>query len=44
MGDFSAVNAVYGEYFTGLAPARSTVAVVALPKASRVEIEVLARV
>jgi 2-iminobutanoate/2-iminopropanoate deaminase len=44
MADFAAVNAVYGEYFTGLAPARSTVAVAALPKASRVEIEVLARV
>ncbi len=42
MNDFAAVNAAYGEYFTGVAPARSTVAVAALPKGSRVEIEVLA--
>jgi len=42
MNDFAAVNAAYGEYFTGVAPARSTVAVAALPKASRVEVEVLA--
>ncbi len=42
MNDFTAVNAAYGEYFTGLAPARSTVAVAALPKGSRVEVEVLA--
>jgi 2-iminobutanoate/2-iminopropanoate deaminase len=43
MNDFAAVNAIYGEAFTTLAPARSTVAVAALPKASRVEIEVIAR-
>lgn len=43
MNDFAAVNAIYGEAFTALAPARSTVAVAALPKASRVEIEVTAR-
>ncbi len=42
MNDFAAVNAAYGEYFTGVAPARSTVAVAALPKGSRVEVEVLA--
>jgi 2-iminobutanoate/2-iminopropanoate deaminase len=42
MGDFANVNAVYGEYFVDLAPARSTVAVAALPKGSRVEIEVVA--
>lgn len=29
--DFAAVNAVYAEYFTGTLPARSTVAVAALP-------------
>jgi 2-iminobutanoate/2-iminopropanoate deaminase len=42
MNDFAAVNAAYGEYFTGIAPARSTVAVAGLPKGSRVEVEVLA--
>jgi 2-iminobutanoate/2-iminopropanoate deaminase len=40
MADFAAVNAVYGEYFGAVAPARSTVAVAALPLGSRVEIEV----
>ncbi len=43
MADFAAVNAVYGEYFSGVAPARSTVAVAALPLGSRVEIEVVAQ-
>ncbi len=42
MNDFAAVNAVYGEAFDGVAPARSTVAVAALPKNARVEIEVVA--
>ena len=42
MADFAAVNAVYGESFATVAPARSTVAVAALPRGSRVEIEVLA--
>ncbi|GAC1541388.1 MAG: RidA family protein [Vulcanimicrobiaceae bacterium] len=42
MNDFAAVNAVYGERFGGVAPARSTVAVAALPKNARVEIEVIA--
>ncbi|GAC1396328.1 MAG: RidA family protein [Vulcanimicrobiaceae bacterium] len=42
MNDFAAVNAVYGEVFDVNAPARSTVAVAALPKGARVEIEVLA--
>ena len=31
VNDFAAVNAVYAEYFTGTQPARSTVAVAALP-------------
>lgn len=45
MGDFAAVNTVYGEAFGGDgAPARSTVAVAALPKGARVEIEVVAAV
>lgn len=39
--DFASVNAVYGEFFTGDAPARSCVAVQALPLGSLVEIEAL---
>ncbi len=42
MNDFGTVNAIYGEYFTATPPARSTVAVAALPRGSRVEIEVIA--
>ena len=42
MADFAAVNEVYGEYFTEIPPARSTVAVKELPKGVQVEIEVLA--
>jgi 2-iminobutanoate/2-iminopropanoate deaminase len=43
MADFAAVNAVYGECFEGgPVPARSTVAVAALPRGSAVEIEVVA--
>jgi 2-iminobutanoate/2-iminopropanoate deaminase len=42
MNDFAAVNEVYGRYFTELPPARSTIAVAALPKGVNVEIEVLA--
>lgn len=42
MRDFAAVNAVYAEAFTGVAPARSAVAVAALPRGARVEIEVVA--
>jgi 2-iminobutanoate/2-iminopropanoate deaminase len=43
MADFAAVNAVYGECFEdGPVPARSTVAVAALPRKSAVEIEVVA--
>lgn len=44
MGDFAAVNAVYGEHFPAAPPARSTVAVARLPKDARVEIEMIARV
>lgn len=39
MGDFAAVNAVYGQYFQSAPPARSTVQVAALPKDGAVEIE-----
>src|SRR6185312_11654134 len=39
MNDFTAVNQVYGSFFDASKPARSTVAVAALPKGARVEIE-----
>lgn len=42
MGEFGAVNEVYGSFFSGPPPARSTVEVAALPKGFRVEIEVVA--
>lgn len=42
MDDFAAMNAVYGEYFTADPPARSTIAVAALPRNARVEIEAIA--
>ena len=42
MGDFAAVNEIYGTYFTQAPPARATVAVAALPKGARVEIEAIA--
>jgi 2-iminobutanoate/2-iminopropanoate deaminase len=41
--DFATVNAVYGRFMTDPPPARSTVAVAALPKGGRVEIEAIAR-
>ena len=43
MNDFTAVNAVYGRVFDAVKPARSTVAVAALPRGARVEIEAIAR-
>ena len=43
MGDFPAVNEVYGKYFKSEPPARSTVAVAGLPRGVNVEIEVTAR-
>jgi 2-iminobutanoate/2-iminopropanoate deaminase len=42
MGDFSAMNAVYGKYFSTAPPARSTVEVARLPKDVLVEIDVIA--
>ena len=42
IGDFAAVNEVYGRYFVDAPPARSTFAVAALPKGARVEIEAIA--
>jgi len=44
MGDFAAMNAVYAEHFPEAPPARSTVAVAALPLGARVEIEAVARI
>ena len=42
MADFAAFNAAYGKYFSEHKPARSTVAVKALPKGALVEIECVA--
>lgn len=42
MEDFAAMNEVYGRYFKNEPPARSTVAVVGLPKDVQVEIDVIA--
>lgn len=42
MADFVQVNEIYGSYFEGTVPARSTVAVAALPKGGLVEIEAVA--
>jgi 2-iminobutanoate/2-iminopropanoate deaminase len=42
MGDFAAMNEVYGRYFSSTPPARSTVEVVRLPKDVLVEIDVIA--
>ena len=42
LGNFTAMNAVYQEYFREPFPARSTIGVSALPRASKVEIEVIA--
>ncbi len=42
MSDFSAMNEVYGRYFTQSPPARSTVEVARLPKDVLVEIDVIA--
>ncbi len=40
MNDFPKVNEVYGKYFSENPPARSTIAVAALPKGVSVEIEI----
>ena len=41
MGEFSRMNAIYGEFFPSDPPARSTVQVAALPLGARVEIEAI---
>jgi 2-iminobutanoate/2-iminopropanoate deaminase len=42
LGDFAAVNAVYGSFFAADPPARSTVQVAGLPGGAAVEIEAIA--
>ena len=42
MGDFAAMNEVYGRHFGDHRPARSTVAAAGLPKNVRVELEAVA--
>ena len=42
MNDFTAMNEVYGKYFSSAPPARSTVEVARLPKDVLVEIDVIA--
>lgn len=43
LGDFTRVNALYGEMFgAGVSPARACVEVAALPKGARVEIDAVA--
>ena len=42
MAEYAAMNAVYGEFFATEPPARSAVAVAALPLAARVEVECIA--
>ena len=42
INDFAAINAIYAEYFTGEAPARSCVQVAALPKGVLFEVEAVA--
>jgi 2-iminobutanoate/2-iminopropanoate deaminase len=42
MGDFAAMNDVYKSYMAEPYPARSTIAVAALPMGARVEIEMIA--
>ena len=41
MGDFAAVNEVYGSFFDGAPPARSAIEVAALPKGVSVEIQTI---
>lgn len=42
MGDFAAMNEIYSQFFSQPFPARSAVAVKALPKDALVEVEVIA--
>lgn len=42
LGDFPAMNAVYGKFFPSLPPARATVQAAKLPAGARVEIDAIA--
>jgi 2-iminobutanoate/2-iminopropanoate deaminase len=42
MNDFAAMNAVYAEFFSAPAPARTTIQAARLPKDMRIEIDVIA--
>ncbi len=42
MGEFAAMNEVYGEFFSESSPARSTVEVARLPRDVKIEIEAIA--
>jgi 2-iminobutanoate/2-iminopropanoate deaminase len=42
LADFGQVNEVYGRFFKGAPPSRSTVQVAALPKGAKVEIDAIA--
>ena len=42
MGEFAAMNEVYGRFFSAEPPARATVAAAGLPRGARVEIEAIA--
>ena len=42
LADFAVVNEIYAGFFGGIAPARATVQVAALPKGARVEIDAIA--
>jgi 2-iminobutanoate/2-iminopropanoate deaminase len=44
LGDFPAMNAVYGNYFPENPPARATVQVAGLPAGARVEVDAVATV
>jgi 2-iminobutanoate/2-iminopropanoate deaminase len=44
MGDFAAMNEVYGQYLGSAKPARSTVAVAELPRGALIEIDFVALV
>ena len=44
MGDFAAMNEIYGTYFPSPAPARATIQAARLPRDVRVEIDVVAYV
>lgn len=43
MSDYAAINEAYGEYFKAPYPARTAIAVTALPLGAKVEIDVIAK-